>query len=218
VDFSLLLEDRNAAIEIAIVSTHWEPVTALVARGERAQARTDVLALASLMTTQNAILAYIPLLALTETDPGTADRNAVSACLDVMARSDPRIVANAYAACLLHCYRRGDFDFAQELHARYRTRFPAAKPNPAVLLALALCHIKRSELDQAHTHFAAIVRDFPATEEAPRAALLLGWIDLSRQKYPEARVTLEALVRSYPANPCADKARQILLQMPEAAE
>lgn len=217
-DFTSLADARTAAVENTLIRSQWERIAALVQQADHAKARAEALALAGRLTTQNAILAYIPLLALTETDPGTADRNAVSACLDAMAKSDPRIVANAYAACLLHCYRRGDFDFAQELHARYRTQFPAAKPSPAVLLALALCHIKRGELDQAHTHFAAIVRDFPATDEAPRAALLLGWIDLSRQKYPEARATLEALVRSYPANPCADKARQILLQMPEAAE
>lgn len=217
-DFTSLADARTAAVENTLIRSQWERIAALVQQADYAKARAEALALAGRLTTQNAILAYIPLLALTETDPGTADRNAVSACLDVMAGSDPRIVANAYAACLLHCYRRGDFDFAQELHARYRTQFPAAKPNPAVLLALALCHIKRGELDQAHTHFAAIVRDFPATDEAPRAALLLGWIDLSRQKYPEARATLEALVRSYPANPCADKARQILRQIPEAAE
>ncbi len=217
-DFTSLADARSATVENALVRNQWEQITALVQQADYAKARAAALALADRLTTQDAILAYLPLLALTDADSTKADRNAVSACLDAMGKSGPQTVANAYAACLLHCYRRGDFEFAQELHTRYRAQFPDAKPSPAVLLALSLCHIKRGEQDQAHTHLATIVHDFPATEEAPRAALLLGWIDLSRQKYPEARATLEALVQAYPTNPCAAKAKQILQQIPQATE
>ena len=115
---------------------------------------------------------------------------------------------------MLHCYRLGEFDLAQKIHAQYLERFPRAEPRPSLLRSLSLCLIKRGEQAQAHTHLAAIVRDFPATEEAPRAALLAGWIDLSRQRYPEARSTLGHLVQAYPDNPCAAKARQILTRIP----
>jgi len=217
-DFSSLAEDRNAAVETTIVRNRWEQIAGLVQQGKRTEARAEALSLASRLSTQNAILTYLPLLALTDTDLANADRNAVSACLDTIGKANPKATASAYAASMLHCYRRGDFTTAQELHTRYEKQFPGAKPRPALLLALSLCQIKRGKQQEAYAHLATIVNDFPATGEAPRAALLMGWIDLSQQRYPQARAHLEHLVRTYPTNRCAIKAKRVLEQIPEAKQ
>lgn len=210
-------EARDTAAETALVRQQSVVIAGLVQQGKAAEARTETLGLLGRVTTRSAIFDCLPLLALTGSRDGNADRKAVLDCLDTLANATPRTQANAYVAGMLHCYRCDDTEFAQEIQARYRRQFPDAKPDPAVLLASSLCLVRQGQREEAHTLLATIVRDFPAANEAPRAALLLGWIELSRQKYPEARALFEDLVRTYPRNPCAAKAKSILRQLPQVA-
>ncbi len=210
-------EARSTAAETWLVRQQSAVIAALVQQGKTAEARTQTLGLLGRVTTRSAIFDCLPLLALTSSGDGNADHKAVFDCLDALAKSSPRTQANAYVAGLLHCYRCGDAEFAQEIQTRYRRQFPDAKPDPTVLLASSLCLVRQGQREEAYTHLVTIVRDFPKTPEAPRAALLLGWIELSRQKYPEAKALLEDLVRTYPHDPCAGKAKLILRQLPQVA-